>query len=119
MDLIKINIQTIERISSHIKLINRALMWLQPFQMWAYEDYTCATNLYVQSLQAEVLARDPGLYVGEQVDILFYYKQISKKHDLFVLSNGKLLVRVKTMPKQTSLRVSGIIRRDRSRYIIE
>jgi len=117
-DLTKKNIERMSKINNHLLYTNKLLLILQPIQYLAYSDYIEATNSYISSIKAEVLANDPSLYLGEHLDIHFYYKHITKKTDHYLLSNGKISIKVSTLPEQTSIRVSGRLRKDKSRYIL-
>ena len=118
-DLMKLNIERIETINNHIKILNRYLMWLQPIQWWGYYDYSKNLDLYVKSLQAEILANDPGLYVDQQVSIWFYYKSISKYQDLIKLSAGKMFYLTDTQPDKNPIHITGIIKKINNGYLIE
>ena len=117
-DLIKKNIERISKINKHLKVLTVTLMWMQPFQWWAYQDYGDATDNYVASLQAEVLANDPGLYVGQEIDIDFYWKSVIKR-EKYILSAGKLVYRTETMPESNSVRIKGIVRKYKKKYEIK
>ena len=110
-DLLKKNIEKIAEINDHLRALNAVLLIMQPFQYIAYSDYCNGTQSYIETLQAEVLANDPGLYAGEQISIDFYYKSLISDQRGFVIKSGKLLCILATKPQGNPVRITGVVRR--------
>ena len=107
-DLMKKNIEQISKISKHMVLINKVLLFLQPIQWLAYSDFIEATDLYVESIQAEIFASDPGLYLNETVTFNFYWKSAKKTKTGYVLKAGRLSL-VSKDKTINPIRVTGTI----------
>ena len=118
-DLMKLNIERIEKINKHIRIINKYLMWMQPIQKWAYADYADATDQYVASMQAEILASDPGLYVGEKIAIWFYWKSIQTAETGILLKAGKIHINLPAQPQKNPVWIEGILERDNNNFTIK
>jgi hypothetical protein len=110
-DLMYDNIKRMEEINSHIRMLNEYFLWLQPFQMVSYGDFADATDEYIKSQLALILANDPGLFVmsSELVAIQFYYKQVLNQQDYYVLRAGKLQYSTTTKPQSNPIYISGKI----------
>jgi hypothetical protein len=121
-DLVKKNIDQITVICGHMRWINKILMCMQPFQWLAYEDYIESSETYVESMQAAVLAHDPGLYEGEKLGFEFYYKdvfQTSESNHKYTIRSGKLEVSMDEIPKNP-VWVEGVITQKKpNRWIIK
>jgi len=72
-DLMKQNLSTMSSILNGMVWINKPLIVLNPFQFWAYESYIKATRNYITTLEAEIFANEPILFIGEQVSTTFTY----------------------------------------------
>jgi len=122
-DLLKLNIEKMAEINGHLRLTNKVLIGLQPFQWLAYADYVKATEAYIKTTRATVLAKDPGLYVGEEMgDLLFYYKGVSRSESRgTVLRAGCLSYRLEgeTIPGSPLwIRDARIERVDGRRFVL-
>jgi len=107
-DLIKKNNHKIEQILGHMRVINTYLMWMQPFQWVAYDDYINATESYVEAMQGLVLANDPGLYQDEEISIDFYYRTASQSTPgVWELRAGRLVEFRSELPDRNPIRLSG------------
>ncbi len=118
-DLIKKNIEKMKEINHHLKKMNIILQFLQPFQWWAYKDFGEATDRYIESLQAEVLANDPGLYINRIVTIQFYWRKCTEENGKFLLRNGKMSVWVKEKPIEKTIIVTGVMTKNKRGYLLK
>ena len=118
-DLMRSNIEQIAEINSHMRTLNKILRLIQPIQWWAYRDYSDNIDLYVQSMQAEILANQPEVYVDTYVDIWFYWKTIeSQPNGSFLLKHRDIIVPIDKIPQEKPTRVSGFLMREKNKYII-
>lgn len=109
-DLMQKNCDAIKRINKTAKRINNYTMWLNPFQMWGYQAFHNATDLYVASLEAEILANEPNLLIGRQVSVLFHYKSTKKlQSGKLRLTSGKLSVELNRKPETNPVQLSGVL----------
>jgi hypothetical protein len=93
--------------------INKPLIILNPFQYWAYESYIKATRNYVSTLQAEIFANQPILFIGEPVDSVFTYQTYHPaKNGLYVAVNKRVRVVLPGPPAAKSIQITGIARPD-------
>jgi hypothetical protein len=107
-DLMKKNIERMAEINDHLALINKVLLCLQPIQWLAYSDFIDATQQYIESIQAEIFASDPGLYLNETVTFNFYWKSAKKTKTGYVLKAGRLSL-VSKDKTINPIRVTGTI----------
>jgi len=119
-DMMKKNLESIDSINKTIKILNRYLMWMNPIQQWAYADYALATDRYLETMHTLVMARDPGLYLGEEITIPFYYKSKREYADRVRLSYGLLSVDVPMEIEipPNSIDVTGVVETMGGRYLI-
>lgn len=112
-DLMKQNLSTMSNILSGMVWINKPLVILNPFQYWAYESYIKATRNYIETLEAEIFANEPGLFSGEQVSSLFTYQSYQPaKNGLYVAINKRVKVILSEPPESRSIQVAGTARPD-------
>jgi len=103
------NINLMRKSNKHLDWIVRYTLWLNPLQQIAYKDFVMATNGYLDSQTALVLANDPGLFKDIPVAFKFYYRSITQDQESYILKTGKLFVRVKTKPIENPIEISGFI----------
>lgn len=109
-DIIKSNYELMANINSHMRILNKALIFLQPITMFAYSDFSRATDQYIATMKAVCIARDPGLYVGERITINFQYKKATRQPDKTVkLLSNKIVILVKDMPIDNPVKITGVM----------
>lgn len=112
-------IRIIEKINIAMDTINRTLGWIQPLSMLSYDAYSQATQIYVDSVRAKLLAHDPEVFEGERVSCEFTPRTIQVLEDgRYLLQNGKIAVIVDTEPKMEPMKIEGIMRQVNGRMTI-
>ncbi len=108
--LMKQNIEYMEEINKSIRFLNKYFLWLIPPQQKSYEHYANSLELYIQTLEMEVMANAPILYTGQEITIDFMYKSYTPgKNNLFVLKNQKVKVIVDQIPTNYVINVTGTV----------
>lgn len=105
------NIERMEGINQHLEVVNRVFMWLQPVQMYAYNDFIEATKGYIESQRGLILAQAPELFVGQTMSLDFYYSEVRRSFDFYELRAGKIRVLVEDEPKGNPVHVEGVLKR--------
>ena len=109
-DLLKKNCELLEDINSHLDTVNTMFMWMQPLQMWAYGDFVKSTDQYIMVTRAMCLARDPDLFINEQINTWFKYKTAQLlPSGKWLLKSGKIVVLTNKKPEKNPVLVSGIL----------
>lgn len=73
------------------KFINMYLGWIQPLSFYSYEHWHKASQFYSDTLKAQVLAQNPNLFIGRNVEIDFVPKSIEIMPDgKRLLTNGSI-----------------------------
>lgn len=105
------NIEKMEEINNHLEIVNGLFMWLQPIQMYAYNDFIEATRGYIESQRGLILAQAPELFIGQELSLNFYYREMRRSYDYYELSAGKIRVFIEGEPKGNPVHVEGVLRR--------
>ncbi len=106
-----LNIERMEGINKHLDVVNRVFMWLQPVQMYAYNDFIEATAGYIESQRGLILAQAPELFVGQFMSLDFYYREVRRSFDFYELRAGKIRVLTTDEPKGNPVHVEGVLKR--------
>lgn len=106
-DIAKDNLDKMVKINNHLKFLNIWFLWVQPFQFVSYTDFADATDGYIESQRALILANDPGLYAGSCVVVKFYYRQVIQSSDGVTLKAGKLQYKTASLPKSNPVNITG------------
>jgi len=95
-DLVLKNLNQIERVNYRLRVINWALLVIQPIAWFGYDSFSDSTDLYIDTLEAEILAHEPRLLEGREVDIRFRYTSlVSASKELVWCKGAKLKVLLK------------------------
>lgn len=115
-DLLKSNCKAIDKISQTSRWINNKFMWINPFQYWSYGAFLDGNQLYVNSIQALIMANEPGLYIGEIVNISFKYETYTAaQNGLSVVQNDRIKIILNAEPKTNPVHVTGVVEADPDR----
>lgn len=87
-DLVLYGLDTSKKINRTIKIVNHLFGWIQPLSFLAYRSYAKATDIYIESATSEVLARQPELFVGREIELLFRPTKIKGE----LLCNGQICI---------------------------
>ena len=111
--LMKENIEYMGEINKTIRFFTKYFLWMLPPNKTAYMHYGNGLELYIATLKAEILAKDPSLFIGEHITMVFRYTNFKKaKNGLWIASNGKVKVILISEPESKSIEISGILRAD-------
>jgi len=107
-DLMLQNNIKLNKIADSMSIINKCFLWMQPFQCVAYGDYIESIRLYTQSIQALILAKDPGLFVNYKypIDFKFYYQEVSYSNQNIRLKSGKLFIDLPDRPNHNPIDIN-------------
>lgn len=119
-DLILENCNRMDQMADHLETINTVFMWLQPVQMYAYDDFVISTRQYVRTQRQVCLARAPELFVNQSVDMQFSYRSARRSTDApeWLLTNGRITAAVGTRPKETTTRITGILEKTDNGFFV-
>ena len=111
--LMKQNTEYMTEIKKSIRFLNKYFLWLVPPQQKSYEHYATSLELYIKTLEMEIMASAPELFIDEIVTLDFKYQSYSPgKNNLFVLKNKKVKVIINNPPTHPVVRVTGIVQPD-------
>lgn len=111
--LMKRNLDLMEEVNSNLKFINKWFVWMVPPQRLGYGFYTQATDHYIDTLKAEVMANDPSVYAGEQVSLYFTARKVvTAQNGRWVASSPRVKVIFDKAPGKGAMRVEGKLRLD-------
>jgi len=114
--LMKENLELMRSINGTLKTVNKYFLWLVPPQQVGYDKYAQATDQYIKTLEAEIMANEPGLYINQYVSIRFKYDSYTAaKNGLYVATNKRVKVILKQPPASGIIQVSGIVQPDPDR----
>ncbi len=100
-------------INGSLKAINKYFLWLIPPQQIGYNRYAQATDQYIKTLEAEIMANQPGLYANQYVSINFKHNSYSKaKNGLYIAKNKKVKVIMTQPPESKFIHITGMARPD-------
>ena len=87
-DLVLYGLDASKKINRTMKIVNYMFGWIQPLSFLAYRSYAKATDIYIESAKSEVIAREPELFVGREVELLFRPTTIKNG----MLCNGRVCI---------------------------
>lgn len=118
--LVKKGAVTMKGINRSLKAVNYSTGWVNPLSFLSYYDYGIASEYYIEALNANIFANDPGVFDGEVVTFRFKPDEMENKADgQVVLRNRNIEVLTSTMPPDgLPLRVTGRVSRIGSKILI-
>ena len=97
-------------------IINHAFGWIQPLSFYSYEYWVLGSQSYADSLRASILAQNPEVFLGEEVEFEFSPKSIEVLPDgRHLLNNGQIHVVVNSTIGLGKLNVKGKVVHDNGR----
>ena len=114
-DIVLDGTDLMEKMLQTMKVVNYSCGWIQPLAFISYRAYEQSGRYYIKSLRAKVLAHEPELMVGKEIEIVFHIKQIKKYGDKFLLSNGRLVI-VSDKRISGTMNVKAIIKKTEAGY---
>ena len=100
-------------------IINRTAGWIQPLSFYSYEYWVQGSQYYADSLRASILAQNPEVFLGKEVEFEFSPKAIEILPDgRHLLSNGQIGVIVSNEIGLGKLKVRGVVVQNEGRYWI-
>jgi hypothetical protein len=112
-------VEIIDRLNTVMLTVNQVLGWIQPLSMLGYDGYAQATDLYVKSVKAKLLARDPEIFIGKKVEFDFTPREIQAREDgQFLLANGRIGVIVNEAASLETTHIEGVMREIDGRMIV-
>lgn len=78
-----------------------------------YNKYYLATGQYIKTLEAEIMANSPSLFIGEHLEFGFKYDSYFKaKNGLYVARNKYIKIILEQEPTNKIIYISGIAQAD-------
>jgi len=112
-DLMKTNLNIMSDIMDTAESMNRLLYILNPFQHKAYKAYVLATRAYISTLEGEILANAPELYINEKISMAFKPDSYSAaQNNLFIAENRSIKVILRQAPASKTIQVTGMAQAD-------
>ena len=119
MYILKEGIQVVERLNATAKFINSVGGWLHPLSYKSYKGWTAATDFWIMASKTKVLAFDPKLMDGEEVEILFRPDKTELETDRTILKNGPVSVITCEPPQTDVIRVSATAKWEHGRLLLD
>ena len=118
--LVKKGAVLMKGINKSLKVVNYSTGWINPLSFLSYYDYILASDYYVDALNANIFANDPGLFAGEVVSFKFSPDEIENRAaDQVVLRNRNIEVITDVPPPDgLPLRVTGRITRSNGKIVV-
>jgi hypothetical protein len=118
--LVKKGADVMRGINKSLKIVNYSTGWINPLAFLSYYDYSIASDYYVEALNANIFANDPGLFAGEIISFKFSPNEIENKADgQVVLRNRTIEVLTdKIPPDGLPLRVTGRVTREKGKIVV-
>ena len=118
--LVKKGAVLMKGINKSLKAVNYSTGWINPLAFLSYYDYMLASDYYVEALNANIFANDPGLFAGEIVTFKFNPDEIENRADgQVVLRNRNIEVMTNiTPPDGLPLRVTGRVTRAKGKIVV-
>jgi len=111
--LMKDNLDMMAEITDSLDFTNKFFLWLLPPQRMGYDYYVKATRQYIKTLEGEILANNPSVYIGRHVDIKFRHKSFKPaKNGLYIAQNNKVKAILTSQPNTQEITISGVIQPD-------
>jgi hypothetical protein len=98
-----------ERINSHTKTVNRWLGWLHPLNYISYQDWTAATDYWIEANRVKILALDPKVMEGRRLTITFTPDSTTDAGDHWQLKAGQVTVLTNHKPESIPLSITGVV----------
>ena len=98
-----------ERINSHTKRVNWWLGWLHPLNHLSYQDFTAATDYWIEANRVKILALDPKVMAGRRLTITFTPDTVTDMGNHWALRAGNITVLVSSPPASTPVPVTGLV----------
>lgn len=117
---VKVGIKIISGINTSMKTITYSMGWIQPLALISYHQYGKATDYYIRGLTSKVLSNAPELFVGEEIELQFPVKSITRDKDGKSLANYKrIFVTVKNnVSPGDVVNLKGVLRNENGRLIL-
>jgi hypothetical protein len=118
--LVKKGSDVMTGINKGLKVVVYTTGWINPLSFLSYYDYTLASDYYVEALNANIFANDPGLFHGQVVSFKFNPEEVENQADgQVVLRNRNIEVMTTvTPPDGLPLRVTGRITRNKGKIVV-
>ncbi len=104
-----------EKITKTMKIVNYSCGWIQPLAFISYSAYAKSADYYIKALRSKVLAHEPEIMVGREIELKFKVRQITKYGDKFLLSNGRLVI-VSDKRTNETMDIKATIRKTEAGY---
>jgi hypothetical protein len=114
-DIVLEGTDLMEKMLKTMNVVNYSCGWIQPLAFISYRAYAQSEEYYIKSLRAKVMAHEPEMMVGREVQLKFMIKSIKKYGDKFLLSNGRLVI-VSDKRMNGTMDIKAIIRKTEAGY---
>jgi hypothetical protein len=104
--LVKQDIEVMEFINNRMKTTNKYFGWIQPLGWLAYDSYGIAGDQYIKGVKAKVMAHQPEVFEGEEVEVTI----IPKGWEDGWLIGGKIKVWGSADDIGRRIRVKGVLK---------
>lgn len=94
-------------INRKLKIITYSLGWIQPLALMAYFAYIDAAEIYIEALEAKILAKAPELMVGRTVSLRFKPQKVESTASGWLLVNGRVAVWARENPGLDVFQATG------------
>lgn len=92
--LLKKGANTADALNTQLKWLNLSIGWINPFAFLSYRGFSQATDVWVESTHAMILANEAQLFSGEEITIEFKPERVWREAGYNIGQNGK--IRIKT-----------------------
>ena len=96
-----------EKVANMMEVVNNWAGWIQPLAYISYGSYAKSADFYIKGLRAEILAKEPELFIGRNIDFVLKPKSWKSFGSLH-MTNTKIRVLSKTEPTR-NMKVSGLL----------
>ena len=76
--VVKNSLIIMKSINRTLKIVTYSVGWIQPLGFVSYRAYSQSADAYILALKTKVLTNEPNLFVGEEIELKFSIKMISK-----------------------------------------
>lgn len=94
--LVKKNLDTMEKLHSTLITMNTFGGWINPFAYISYNSYADAEQQYMKGLKAKVFANAPEIFEGEYMRFFFYPQEWEQLDNSWIGRNGPVAVLTNT-----------------------
>jgi len=109
----------LKNLNKTMNLINWSIGYIQPLALISYHSYWKSTEYYIKGIETKIFANAPDLFNNRKIKIMFTPKKIKKENNRIILINRKIRIITDKIPKTRRVVVSGIVRVDGEKIIIE